>query len=718
MRHCLAILSLIMIAFAVEAGARPPLDEKAVVRIEEGPLYLGSINSGFKANDEYFDANLNLVAPVWSSLGSDGLLGGGIVFLEPYVSWGEQGEVATSLGLGWRYLFNDQPVSALRSPREDQAGFWDEGIAIGANFFVDMLDTEADNQFWQLGFGLELATRYIELRGNYYLPLTDKQLAERKTFTETRTSSKTTTKPVTQTSAPYDDGQGFLVQDQTTSLVSTTTITTTEIRHILERYEEGMEGWDAEIAVLVPGLDKYCDVKVIGGYFSLDNAPFGPQEGGTGNVEGWKAGIEVRPVPAVALTTMWYEDERFLGSNWMFGARMEIPFEASDLGDGKGMWGRIRDAFTPRRRHLVERLAEPVHRQNAAIHIASKSKASSKVSKQSTSSSVHVVSQTKSKIVLGPGPSGTDFTYASSGTLEVNGSTVNGSMFVNRAGQSLFVENAGGIVLFASDIGASNGTVVQSLVGSTMRLAANVFSSNLGAGTPFNLPSGDITRFTLLNPTSSSTINNSIATSAGSTLTLSASNTYSGSSSIASLIGSGAITLNAVSGGTVGGTTLTLSGSGLRLLPAYQPPTVTNVGGATEVIVNSGVSTLNLNTVLIGSGGLTKVGSGLIVLSGTSGLSGGITVSAGTLTASSWASLGSTGIVTIGQVSGSGTVILPRTSSSTSLEPTQMVIQQRVLLNGTSLSAGTYNVTNGVIFTTGGSPLTLSGAILTAPPTP
>ena len=46
---------------------------------------------------------------------------------------------------------------------------------------------------------------------------------------------------------------------------------------------------------------------------------------------------------------------------------MVMPFEMGDLGDGKGMWGRIRDALAPRRRHLVERMAEPVHRQNAAI---------------------------------------------------------------------------------------------------------------------------------------------------------------------------------------------------------------------------------------------------------------------------------------------------------------------------------------------------------------
>ena len=123
MRHFLIILSYCIAISNVFAGEPKAPDAKALAQFENGPLYLGSINSGFKVSEDYFDANLNLVwAPVWSSLGTEGILGGGVLFLEPYVSWGENGEVATSLGLGYRYLFNDHPVSALRSPREDQAG--------------------------------------------------------------------------------------------------------------------------------------------------------------------------------------------------------------------------------------------------------------------------------------------------------------------------------------------------------------------------------------------------------------------------------------------------------------------------------------------------------------------------------------------------------------------------------------------------------------------
>ena len=53
---------------------------------------------------------------------------------------------------------------------------------------------------------------------------------------------------------------------------------------------------------------------------------------------------------------MWYEDENLVEDNWMVSVRLEVPL---------GKPGS--ESFTPRRRHLQERLLEPVHRQNAAI---------------------------------------------------------------------------------------------------------------------------------------------------------------------------------------------------------------------------------------------------------------------------------------------------------------------------------------------------------------
>lgn len=381
------------------AGASAGKESKAVT-LEDRWSLPGTFGGGIKTTGEYTDGNLFLVVPLHSSLGREGILGGDVLFLEPYTSWGERGEVAASLGLGWRHLFSDQSVTAITRHDGHQAGFMEEGFYVGANVFVDMLDTEADNQFWQLGFGVEAGTRYLEVRGNYYLPLSDRQLAEeirtRETFTSSRTRTYQSTTPLNQ---PFATGNS-IQQDALFTTRRATTTSTTTIERLFQRFEDGMEGWDAEVAVLVPGLDKYCDLKLVGGYFKFDNQPFGPQTGGTGNVEGWKAGVELRPVPALVLTATWYEDERFVGDDWLFGLRMELPFEMGDLGDGKTFWKRISDSFRPRRRHLAERLAEPVHRQNAAIKVASVvEEAAAKASTQ-VKTVTKVVAQSARRLVL------------------------------------------------------------------------------------------------------------------------------------------------------------------------------------------------------------------------------------------------------------------------------------------------------------------------------
>jgi hypothetical protein len=400
---------------AGEPATAPDKNPKAVTIQDQWSLP-GILGGGVKTTGDYTDGNLFLVVPLYSSLGHDNILGGDVLYIQPYSSWGEGGEVSASLGLGWRHLFNDQPVTAITHHDGHQAGFLEEGAFIGANLFIDMLDTEANNQFWQLGFGLEAGTRYVEARANYYLPLSDRHLAEEfRTRESFQSSRNSTSNSVTPLNDPFATGNS-IQQDALFATRQTTTTTTTTIERLFQRFEDGMEGWDAEVAVLVPGLDRYFDLKVIGGYYSFDNQPFGPQTGGTGNVEGWKVGAELRPVPAIVLNATWYENERFVGDDWLFGFRMEVPFEMGDLGDGKGFWSRIGDAFRPRRRHLAERMAEPVHRQNAAIKVASETeKAEENVSTQ-VKRVTRVVSQSSRRLVLAD-----DIVFVNNGSATTNG---------------------------------------------------------------------------------------------------------------------------------------------------------------------------------------------------------------------------------------------------------------------------------------------------------
>lgn len=344
------------------------------------------LGTGVKSNDAYTDGHIFLNVPLWSTIGTDGTLGGSYLFLEPYTSIGEGGESASSLGIGFRHLFNDQPVSALTE--RGQAAFLEEGWYLGGSLFIDMLRTEHRNEFWQLGFGAEIGTRYLELRGNYYLPLEGGRKAagsqvDRQTFTSSSTRRNTSVSGAD----PFATGN-LILQDATYTTTATTTFRTTTLTRTTQFFERGMEGWDIEAGILIPGLDEHMDVKIIGGYASMKNQPFGPQERGTGPIRGWRAGLEVRPVPAVVLTGLWHENEAFTGSNWSAGIELQIPLDRT--------W---KDAFKPRRRHLVERMAEPVRRQNAAIRLSHSAETKTE-SKTSVKRVTKVVAQSSQRIVL------------------------------------------------------------------------------------------------------------------------------------------------------------------------------------------------------------------------------------------------------------------------------------------------------------------------------
>ena len=72
------------------------------------------------------------------------------------------------------------------------------------------------------------------------------------------------------------------------------------------------------------------------------------------------------------ISATWYENQRLVGDHWMYGIRLELPFETADIGDGKGgFWGHIKSAFKPRRRHLAERLYESAHAHQLEPQVAS-----------------------------------------------------------------------------------------------------------------------------------------------------------------------------------------------------------------------------------------------------------------------------------------------------------------------------------------------------------
>lgn len=351
------IATLMISAVTLAASPSTPMPGTAVMTSPDVPWPVGSglLDFGVKTtSDSYTDGHFSIAAPVYSSLGRDGSLSGSMVFVEPYVSWGEQGEVAASLGLGCRHLFSSQSLEALQ---RRSTGWLDEGVILGGNLFLDMLDTQHDNRFWQAGFGIELETRYLALRANYYQPLTGRQEAEPILQRDVQRATL-----VSSGKEPFATGH-TIQQDVTFTTYDFYT------DRLYRMYEQGLEGWDAEAAMLVPGLDRWCELWLIGGYGDFRNQPFGPQAYGTGDIHGWKAGVEFRPVPQLVMSAMWYEDKRMQGGEWMNGIGLQLPLDPQPGNTSKNWWRKLRDTLTPRSRHLAERAIVPVHRQNAAVKV-------------------------------------------------------------------------------------------------------------------------------------------------------------------------------------------------------------------------------------------------------------------------------------------------------------------------------------------------------------
>jgi hypothetical protein len=185
----------------------------------------------------------------------------------------------------------------------------------------------------------------LELRGRYHLPISD---GRESTLRSVQTFDINESRNLS--------GGARLQTDGVVTVRSTLTLLT-----------ESLPGWEVEASALVPGLDRWMDVNLTAGYASYKSNTFAAI-----NYDTWRFGIEARPVPAVVLGATYFGNERIVGDHWMFSIGMELPFETANIGNGKGgFWGHIKDAFKSRRRHLSERLREPVRKQSLPMQFAS-----------------------------------------------------------------------------------------------------------------------------------------------------------------------------------------------------------------------------------------------------------------------------------------------------------------------------------------------------------
>ncbi|WP_193907415.1 autotransporter-associated beta strand repeat-containing protein [Cellvibrio polysaccharolyticus] len=336
----------------------------------------------------------------------------------------------------------------------------------------------------------------------------------------------------------------------------------------------------------------------------------------------------------------------------------------------------------------------------------------------------------------------TQITLASGTTLAVTGATTidNGITLTGAA----TISNTANVTIDGVISGGHNltktGSGVLTLARDNTYAATNVDAGTLSVSSDNNLGSGAITLAagTTLAINGATTIDNTIAltgaatisstanatidgvisgahnlTKTGSaTLTLAASNTYSGNT----IVSAGGLTLTG--GSSIGDGNAVSVASGATLTLGGGSETIGSLLGAGNVVLGYNLTmggnnaSTTFSGVISGTGnGITKIGSGTFTLSGSNTYTGSTTVSAGTLALSGGAAIDDTSAVT---VSSGATLSLNASETLGSLAGAGIVS-----LNGFTLSSGGNNssttfsgglIGSGGFAKTGSGTLTLSGS--------
>jgi Inverse autotransporter, beta-domain len=302
-----------------EIEAAPGKDKIVVPAADRLPPAM--ITLGTKASSDLTEGFLDSVLPFWAP-------GDAVVFLNTRTNIDSNDELLGSYGLGARYLV----------PGHD--------IIVGGNAYYDTIHGKDGSDFDELGLGAEILTRWVDARFNYYLPESQHTLTEKRS----RSESQSELGPVFRNRVSPDL---ILFQQQRFTRSSRTTKRT---------YEAALEGWNAEVGFLVPGLDKYMELRFFAGAYSYDN-PFG------GDFTGFKARAEARILPGLIAGVEYWDDTYMTGGHWTGEFAVSVPFSIFNLANGRNPFEGTGEMFRPRRREFRERMSDMVVRSHRVMTI-------------------------------------------------------------------------------------------------------------------------------------------------------------------------------------------------------------------------------------------------------------------------------------------------------------------------------------------------------------
>ena len=340
------------------------------------------------------------------------------------------------------------------------------------------------------------------------------------------------------------------------------------------------------------------------------------------------------------------------------------------------------------------------------------------------------------------GSLGGNLTKTGSGTLSLSGTnTYTGGTFVN-AGSVGFLKTAAipatGTVTVAD--GATLGLGILGTGAFTAADVDNLFAHNL-VGSLANVTwlgaysfGIDTTSGSTSYDTSVAATSNGLSKVGSNTLTLTGTNLYTGPTTISAGVLSVAADANLGNANAVvfDGGTLQVTGTALTNLNTH-----TVIGNATKTValdINNAANTFTISQALNQTtGGLTKVGAGTLILSGTNTYSGGSSVTTGTLAFAGTGALPTSGVLTlVGALNATATASIRNDGTGnggTISLPTNNVLVTSAygILNvannggsftGNTVALGTLSTPNGTITTTtftGGNGYNLSFSGLALP---
>jgi hypothetical protein len=231
----------------------------------------------------------------------------------------------------------------------------DHDLIIGANVYYDSTDSAYGHRYDQLGLGVEVLTKWVDFRANYYLPEQKREPIDTRSEIVGYVNHELALVKVADVFAP-----GGIVRP-IYGLVEN--VSGQFQRHEFTRFESPLEGLDTELGFLIPGLHRCVEVRVFGGYYHYVN-PFGS------DLDGFKARLEARLRKGLVAEVEYLEDTKLTGGHWSGGVRVSVPFNFGNIFAGRNPFEGASEAFGPPSEDFGNRMSDMVirsHRVKTAV---------------------------------------------------------------------------------------------------------------------------------------------------------------------------------------------------------------------------------------------------------------------------------------------------------------------------------------------------------------